>query len=104
MKFLVRILTVIIAIFFFGFALKNTQEAALNFFLGYEIRGPLVLLLLGFFLAGAILGVFGMLPTYVRHRRELSRHKKMISTLQQEQEAARILQAQPPHPDSVLDR
>ncbi len=104
MKFLVRIVTAIIAVFFFGFALKNTQEAVLNFFLGYEIRGPLVLLLLGFFLAGAFLGVFGMLPTYVRHRRELSRHKKMITTLQQEQEAARVAQAQPPQPDSVVSR
>lgn len=104
MKFLVKIVAAVIAVFFFGFALKNTQEAALNFFLGYEIRGPLVLLLLGFFLAGAVLGVFGMLPTYVRHRRELSRHKKMITTLQQEQEAARVMQAQPPLPDAVVTR
>lgn len=104
MKFLLRIVTIVIAIVFFGFALKNTQEAALNFFLGYEIRGPLVLLLFGFFLGGAILGVFGMLPTYVRHRRELTRHKKMITTLQQEQVAVRAAQAQPPQPDSVVTR
>jgi putative membrane protein len=103
MKFLTRVVTVIIAIIFFGFALKNTQEATLNFFMGYEIRGPFVLLLFGFFLSGTILGVFGMLPTYVRHRRELSRHKKMITTLQKEQDALRTAQQAPP-PDSLVSR
>ncbi len=102
MKFLLKMLSLIIAILFFGFALKNTQEAALNFFLGYEIRGPLVLLLTGFLLIGATLGVLGMLPTYVRQRRELSRHRKVIATLQQDQEAARSARAQPPQPDSIV--
>ena len=104
MKFLTRLVMALIAILFFGFALKNTQEAVLNFFMGYEIRGPLVLLLFGFFLGGTILGVFGMLPTYVRHRRDLSRHKKMITTLQQEQDALRAAQSQAPLPDSVVNR
>lgn len=102
MKFLLRIVSIVVAIVFFGFAIKNTQEAALNFFLGYEIRGPLVLLLFGFFMVGAILGVLGMLPAFVRHRRELSRHKKQIGTLQQEQEAMRVARAQPPQPDSIV--
>ncbi len=102
MKFLLRVVSAIVAIVFFGFAIKNTQEAALNFFLGYEIRGPLVLLLFGFFMAGAILGVLGMLPSFVRHRRELSRHRKVITTMQQEHEAMRAARAQPPQPDSIV--
>ena len=101
MRFLIRIITVVIAIIFFGFALKNTQDATLNFFMGYELHGPLVLLLFGFFLSGAILGVFGMLPTYVRHRRDLSRHKKIITTMEKDQELMRAAQSQPPLPDSI---
>jgi lipopolysaccharide assembly protein A len=57
MKFLFRIVAAILFIVFFGFALKNTQEAALRFFFDYEIRGPLVLLLLAFFAGGAALGI-----------------------------------------------
>ncbi len=104
MKFLIRIITILIAIVFFGFALKNTQEAVLSLFMGYEIRGPLVLLLFGFFLGGAILGVFGMLPTYVRHRRDLSRHKKIISTMEKDHELMRAAHSQPPLPDAVDHR
>ena len=104
MKLLFRLITIVIAVFFFGFALKNTQEATLNFFMGYEIRGPLVLLLFGFFLGGAILGVFGMLPTYVRHRRELSRHKKIITTMEKDQALMQAVQSQPPQPDAMVGR
>jgi uncharacterized integral membrane protein len=38
----------IIFVLFFGFALKNSQEVDLQLFLHYELRGPLVLMLLGF--------------------------------------------------------
>ena len=40
MKVLFRIVATILFVIFFGFALKNTQEVALHFFLDYEIRGP----------------------------------------------------------------
>lgn len=79
MKILFRIVAALLFVVFFGFALKNTQEVALHFFLDYEIRGPLVLLLLGFFAAGAILGVLAMTPTVLRHRREASRSKRLAA-------------------------
>ena len=103
MNFLLKVLSVIVAILFFGFAIKNTQEAALNFFFGYEIRGPLVLLLTGFLIIGAVLGVLGMLPSFVRHRRELSRHRKSIVAMQQENAAGRAARTQPPQPDSIVN-
>jgi len=103
-KFVFRSLAVILFIVFFGFALKNTQEAALYFFLGYEIRGPLVLLLLAFFIGGAVLGILAMLPTLFRHRREMSRQRKTIATMLQEQEAQRQARMQPPLPDSVVSQ
>jgi putative membrane protein len=100
MKFLSRIVGIILFILFFGFALKNTQEAALHFFLGYEIRAPLVLLLLAFFAGGAILGVLAMMPTVFRYRRNSDRQKAAASatrTAASPQEPART---QPPQPDA----
>ena len=101
MKILFRILAVILFIVFFGFALKNTQEVALQFFMGYEMRGPLVLLLLGFFACGAVLGVLAMAPTVFRYRREAARLKKTITTIEQNMQADALARTQPPSPDDV---
>ncbi len=101
MKILFRIVAAVLFIVFFGFALKNTQEAALRFFFDYEIRGPLVLLLLSFFVGGAALGILAMTPTLFRHRRDLSKQKKTITAMEQEREAQRFARVQPPQPDSV---
>lgn len=103
MKIIFRIVAAILFIVFFSFALKNTQEAALRFFFDYEIRGPLVLLLLAFFAAGAVLGVLAMTPALFRHRRNLSKHKKTIDSMRKESEAQELARMQPPPPDSVMN-
>jgi putative membrane protein len=82
MKFVSTIVGCILFILFFGFALKNTQEVNLHLFLDYEIRGPLVLLLLAFFIIGAALGILAVTPTVFRHRRETSQHRDTIQALQ----------------------
>ncbi|HEU4777377.1 MAG TPA: LapA family protein [Telluria sp.] len=97
MKFISTIIGFVLFVLFFGFALKNTQEVDLHFFLNYELRGPLVLMLLGFFVAGAVLGVLALTPTVFRHRRETNKHKTTIATLQT---TAQQATAQP-QPDSV---
>jgi uncharacterized integral membrane protein len=102
MKFISRVIWVILFALFFGFALKNTQEATLRFFWGYEKQAPLVLLLLLFFIAGAVLGVLAMTPTVFRHRRSLSAHKKTIDMMKKEQEAQQLARTQPPQPDSII--
>jgi len=104
MKILFRIVAVILFVIFFGFALKNTQEVALRFFFDYEIRGPLVLLLLAFFASGAAFGILAMIPTVFRYRRELARHKKTVTAMEQENEAKRQARIQPPQPDSVVNK
>jgi len=103
MKIITRIVALLIFIMFFGFALKNTQEVALRFFFNYEMHGPLVLVLLGFFASGAVLGVLAMTPTLFRHRREVSRQKKQIAALQKEADALHLARAYPPQPDSVMN-
>jgi len=82
MKFISTLIGFVLFVLFFGFALKNTQAVDLHFFLNYELRGPLVLMLLGFFAAGAFLGVLALTPTVFRHRRETHKHKTTIETLQ----------------------
>ena len=101
MKLIFRVIAALVFLVFFGFALKNTQEVVLSFFLGYEMRGPLVILLLAFFAAGAVLGVLAMMPMLFRHRRDLSRHKKLLATLEQEQQAQVRARAQAPRPDGA---
>ena len=96
MKFVSSLVGLIVFILFFGFALKNTQEVDLHFFLNYELRGPLVLMLLAFFIAGAALGILAVTPTVFRHRRERTRHEDTISALQSAQGATVS-----PQPDGV---
>jgi uncharacterized integral membrane protein len=97
MKLISTFIGFVLFVLFFGFALKNTQEVDLHLFLNYELRGPLVLMLLGFFVAGAALGVLALTPTVFRHRRETSKHKSTIHTLQT---AALQVNTQP-QPDGV---
>ncbi|MDP3672075.1 MAG: LapA family protein [Telluria sp.] len=97
MKLVSTIVGLLLFILFFGFALKNTQEVDLHFFLNYELRGPLVLMLLAFFVAGAALGILAVTPTVFRHRRETSKQRDTIQALQS---VARTASA-PPQPDSV---
>ena len=102
MKLLTRLAAVILFVLFFGFALENTHEAVLHFFLNYEMRGPMVLILLGFFLMGAIMGVLAMMPMVFRHRREASKHQKAVTRMEQEQQALVAARANPRQAEAVV--
>lgn len=92
MKIVARIVAAILFFVIFGFALKNSHEVHLQFFMGYEWRGPMVLLLLAFFVMGAAFGVLAMMPTIFRKRNEISKQKTMVSTLQRQTEALKVAQ------------
>jgi uncharacterized integral membrane protein len=100
MKFLSRIVGIVLFILFFGFALKNTQDVALRFFLGYEVHAPLVLMLLAFFAGGAILGVLAMTPTVVRYRRNSDHQKNAALAARTAGSAREADTVQPPQPDA----
>jgi len=59
------------AIFFtlFAFALNNQGDATVRFFFGRQWTAPMVLVVLGSFAAGLLLGVMGMVPRWWRQRR-----------------------------------
>lgn len=101
MKVFSRIIAAILFFLFFGFALKNTDQVTLHFFWGYEFPGPLVMMLLIFFVSGIVLGVVAMVPTLLRHRRDLSRLKKALAGREHEIILLRDEQSRIPQPDSV---
>lgn len=58
------------AIFFtlFAFALNNQQDTTVHFFFGNQWRAPQVLVVLGAFTLGVVVGVLGMIPWWWKHR------------------------------------
>ena len=102
MKLIIKIVGAVLFILIFGLALHNMEIVALRSFLGYELKGPLVLFLFGFFVLGFVFGVIAMTPTVFRHRRELSRHKKDVLNMQKESEIHQRNRTQPPQPDSIV--
>src|SRR5438067_12243519 len=100
MKFVTTIAGIILFVLFFGFAMNNMNEVDLVFFKDYKVEGPLVLMLLAFFIAGAFLGILAVTPTVFRHRRESSQHKDTIQALQNAAGTA----ASAPQPDGVTPR
>ena len=102
MKLLSRIAAVILFVIFFGFALENTHEVVLRFFLNYEMRGPMVLMLLGFFVVGAVMGVLAMTPTVFRHRRDVTKHQKAMSRMEQEHQALLAARANPRQAEATI--
>jgi len=66
-----------------GFALSNTDTATLRFFgiPQFEWRAPLVLFLLVFFAAGALLGVLAAMPMVLRQRRMVARLRREIASM-----------------------
>ncbi|MBI3284318.1 MAG: LapA family protein [Burkholderiales bacterium] len=101
MKMITRLITVILFVVFFGFALKNDQIVTLQYFFGYQQSAPLVIMLLAFFLSGAVLGILAMLPMVFRHRRDISRHKRTLAGIEKERAEAQRAGTQAPQPDSI---
>jgi putative membrane protein len=104
MKLLVRLIAFALFVVFFGFALKNTDEVVLRFFWNSQARSPLILLLLAFLLAGAVMGVLAMTGTVLRHRRELSRIRKELEQFKAEAAAHAAARTQAPAPDTLIEQ
>ncbi|BBP04588.1 hypothetical protein TPL01_17520 [Sulfuriferula plumbiphila] len=76
MRYLGWILKGVLFILLLGFAIKNSDVVTLSYYLGYEWQAPLVLILLMFFVAGAVVGVAACMGYLFRQRRELARLRK----------------------------
>lgn len=69
MRILTWLLRLSLFLFMFVFALKNTAMVNLQFFFGQVWQLPLVVLLLGFFAVGVLLGILAVVGALFRERR-----------------------------------
>ncbi|MDR1995905.1 LapA family protein [Azonexus sp.] len=71
-----------LVIFFFlvVFAVQNTAPVTLNLLLDQVWQAPLVIVLLTFFAAGAVLGALSLLGVLYRQRREISRLRQQLAS------------------------
>ena len=76
MRIITRAIWFVLFILLLAFAASNTEPASLRFWFGFAWQAPLVLLLLAFFAAGALLGVAASLGTLLRQRREILRLRR----------------------------
>ncbi len=62
-----------------AFAVKNTEPITLRFYFDLAWQAPLVVMLLAFFTAGALVGLAAVLTTVLRQRREIQQLRREIS-------------------------
>ena len=79
MKILAWSLRLAFFLIFLVFAVQNTGPVSLRLLAGQVWQAPLVLVLLVFFAAGAVLGLSSLLGLIFRQRREIARLKRQGS-------------------------
>ena len=93
MRLLTWAIRVALFVLLLAFAAKNTDPVTLRFYFNLAWQAPLVALLLGFFAAGALLGLLAMLGTWLAQRREIARLQRADSARTQ---PAAPVASQPP--------
>ena len=102
MRIVTWVLWLVVFLFLLAFAAKNLDPVTVRFYLDHDWQAPLVVVLLGFFAVGVVLGMLAMVGTLLRQRREISRLKR-DARRQQRSEAesqARADSARPPAVDA----
>ena len=79
MRTLVWLLRALLFFTLFAFALNNQHEAAIRWFFGQEWRAPMVFIVLAAFALGCAFGVFAMVPSWWRHRRDARKHAVVVA-------------------------
>jgi lipopolysaccharide assembly protein A len=70
MRALIWSFRLLVFLAFFAFAAKNTEPVTLRLFFGGSWQVPLIILVFGFFAAGALLGVLAMTAPFATQWRE----------------------------------
>jgi len=78
MRYLSWLLRAALFILLLGLAIKNNQPVTLRYFFNYEWQSTQAIVLLVFFAAGALIGVFAMLISFMKQRREIARLKREL--------------------------
>ncbi|QBC45271.1 LapA family protein [Iodobacter fluviatilis] len=82
MRYFYWLIKFILFVIMFGFAMHNAEPVVLKFFLGYFWQAPLALLLLVFFVVGAVFGLLAAFSKIIRLRREVVSLKKELRARQ----------------------
>jgi uncharacterized integral membrane protein len=77
-KYLLWVFRILVFVILLGFALKNTDPVAVQFWLGMQWEAPVVFVLLAAFVLGAIGGVLASLGVIFRRRREIASLRKQL--------------------------
>ena len=81
MKLLIWLLRAALFFVLLGFAVKNSSIVTLHFFFGAAWPLPLVMAMLLFFSAGAVVGLTAALGVFIRQRRELARLRNELEAM-----------------------
>ena len=76
MRALTWAIRLVVFVLLVAFAAKNADPVTLRFYFDLALQAPLVVILFGFFVAGALFGMLALLGTLLRQRREIARLKK----------------------------
>ena len=61
-----------------AFAAKNAEPVTLRFYFDLALEAPLVVVLFGFFAAGALFGILAPLGALLRQRREIAALRRRV--------------------------
>jgi len=80
MRIVTWALRLIVFLLLAAFAAKNVEPVTLRFYFDLALQAPLVVVLFGFFAAGALFGILALVGTLLRQRRQISLLKKQTSS------------------------
>lgn len=84
MRYFIWVLRLLVFVIVLLFALKNTEPVQVNFFAEHIIQDvPLIVVMLGAFILGLVLGLLLMIGAIMRRRRENNRLRREIDRLQE---------------------
>ena len=101
MKYLLWLLKAAIFFTLFAFALNNQGDTTVHFFFDYRWTAPMVLVVLGAFASGLVIGVLGMVPRWWRHRRDAVQARLAASQAAIALSAEASKQTPAPRPDGI---
>ena len=84
------------------FSIRNTDLVTVKWLPGFEIDTPLVVALLGAFLAGAVFAWMSLLPSWLKAKRNASLANKAVERLEREQAQSRNQAEAAPEPMPAL--
>ncbi len=78
MRYLALFFKIILFVLLLGFAVKNSDDVTLRYFLGYEWRSPLALVILVSFAVGLLVGLLACSWRLLRNHRELRQLRRAV--------------------------